>query len=52
MRGQYDRIEQIQVAPFEKRVLLLDQYFAELDGGVMPPGPTPTRSSPRADAAA
>jgi hypothetical protein len=52
MRGQYDRIEQIQVAPFEKRVLLLDQYFAELAGDAAPSGPNPSRMAPRADAAA
>jgi hypothetical protein len=29
-RGQYDRIESIQLSTFDKRVLLLDEYFAEL----------------------
>jgi hypothetical protein len=49
MRGQYDRVEEVQLAPFEKRVLMLDQYFAELTGEASPPAPTPPS---RADAAA
>jgi hypothetical protein len=32
LRGQYDRIEVIQTAPFEIRILLLDEYYAEFSG--------------------
>jgi hypothetical protein len=42
VRGQYDRIEGIQLVPFELRVRMLDEYFAAISGEAPLPTPPPT----------